>query len=225
MELKLTEIAAEFLGITEEEVVNRINSTQARGIEDWNNKSSIIDFYKETEHYIYDLIKFNSQERLTSLMYPIQRINNYTILDFGGGIGILSIFLSANNTVYYYDLDGKTKKFAKFLNEKIGGKVIFLDSLEEVYDKTYDMIISMDVLEHLENPLDVAFKLHDCVNKEHGLFYTTGMRFSINETLPMHIKKNMEFQVPFEKFMMERYHCVFYHETGFETLFIYVIKK
>jgi 2-polyprenyl-3-methyl-5-hydroxy-6-metoxy-1,4-benzoquinol methylase len=221
----LTELAAEFLGISTEEVVNRINQTQQRGIEDWKNKSSILDFYKDTEHYIYDLIKFNSQERLTSLMYPIQRANGFTILDFGGGIGLLSIFLSTNNIVYYYDVEGKTKQFAKFLNEKLGGKVIFLDTLEDVYSKTYDMILTMDVLEHLENPLDIAFKLHDCVNKEHGLFYTTGMRFSINETLPMHIKKNMGFQVPFEKFMMERYHCVFYHETGFETLFLYVTRK
>ena len=225
MELNLTELAAEFLGISVEEVLDRIKSTQARGIEDWNNKSSITDFYKETEHYIYDLIKFNSQGRIDSLLHPIRGINGYTILDFGGGIGLLSILLSHQNKVFYYDVESRTKQFAMFLNEKIGGKVTFLDSLEEVYNKEYDMVIAMDILEHLENPMDVAYSLHKCVNKEHGLFYTTGMRFSINETLPMHIKKNMEFQVPFEKFMMERYHCVFYHETGFETLFIYVIKK
>jgi len=225
MIVKLIELAAEFLGISKQEVEERIANSQQRGIDDWKSKASIIDFYKDSEHYIYDLIKFNSKERLDSLIYPIKYINNSNILDFGGGIGLLSIALSQNNNVFYYDVEGKTKQFAKFLNEKLGGKVKFLDTLEEVYELEYDIIMVMDVFEHLESPLETLNDLHKCINKKHGLFYTTGMRFSISETLPMHLRSNLMYQRAFEEFVHKYYRCVFFQETPFETLFLFSIKK
>jgi 2-polyprenyl-3-methyl-5-hydroxy-6-metoxy-1,4-benzoquinol methylase len=85
------------------------------------------------------------------------------ILDFGGGTGLLAIPLArAGLDVTLADLDSTTLEFARFRAERRGVRLKLWKSDVDAAppDKTYDVIMCMDVLEHL--PKEV---LHDVVDK------------------------------------------------------------
>jgi len=115
-------------------------------------------FYKQTPNYIYDLgawhlwskDKRDSDLALVDDMITAYRPRN--ILDFGGGVGLNAIPLAqAGFDVTLADLDSTTLSFAKFRAARrgIAIKVWKSDAEPAPPDATYDVILVLDVLEHL----------------------------------------------------------------------------
>jgi 2-polyprenyl-3-methyl-5-hydroxy-6-metoxy-1,4-benzoquinol methylase len=77
------------------------------------------------------------------------------ILDFGGGFGTLATYVSKNTSVkeiQIYEPHPSSfgiKRLKEYKNIKIVDKL----------DKNYDCLISTDVLEHIENPLETFFDM------------------------------------------------------------------
>jgi 2-polyprenyl-3-methyl-5-hydroxy-6-metoxy-1,4-benzoquinol methylase len=74
------------------------------------------------------------------------------VLDFGGGVGFNAMILAqAGFDVTLADLDSVTLSFAKFRAERHGVKMKYWKSdVEDMPpDEKYDVILCMDVLEHL----------------------------------------------------------------------------
>ena len=215
--------AADYLKITTEEFTKRMSNTQPTIQKDWAEKKSIIDFYKDTDAYIYELVLFNNEYRLKTLLYPVLNLKGKTILDYGAGIGIVPILLAEHNTTYYYDLPGKTQEFAKYINSKSTHKTIFIDDEEDVFTRPYDFISCVDVLEHLENPMEVVKKITENL-KPGTLFLTTGLDFSVGKHIPMHLEKNREYRDEYNKYMPKHYSLVFFHVTRNEWIYLWVKK-
>jgi 2-polyprenyl-3-methyl-5-hydroxy-6-metoxy-1,4-benzoquinol methylase len=126
-------------------------------------------FYKQTTNYIYELAEwhlFVPGKRDSDLaLFDDMRIRYKpkNILDFGGGVGLLALPLArAGFDVTLADLDSKTLEFARFRagRHDIKLKIWKSDVAPAPPDPKYDVILCMDVLEHL--PRDV---LHDVVDK------------------------------------------------------------
>lgn len=213
--------ASEFLNKTIEEIEDLIKSNPDRAINDWNNKNSIKDFYKTTDVYIYGLIGFWDNERLSNILHPIRNITGNKILDYGAGIGVLPIILGEKNQCYYYDLPSKTQDFARFLNSKTGNRITFIEKEEEIFTQKFDMIITTDVLEHLENPLEIVKKLTKCLESK-GFFFTTGLDFSWGPHTPMHLTENLKVKEEYMEFMFENYKLYFFHSTPKESIYVWV---
>lgn len=217
---RLIKDASEFLGESEEYVIERIKNIGDSAIEDWNNKKSIEDFYMTTDHYIFDLIKFCNPERLDNLLHPVKNFENLKVLDYGGGIGIIAQILAEKNIVFYYDLPSMTQDFAKYVNRNFD--VVFLDK-EKVFTKKYDMIVCADVLEHVENPLELTRYFLYSLNKR-GFFLTTGLNFSSGPHIPMHLTKNYEYFDDFMNMLYKECALIFYHSTQNESIYLWVKK-
>jgi SAM-dependent methyltransferase len=115
-------------------------------------------FYKQTANYIYDLGAWHlwsERKRESDVALVDDIVNKYrpkNILDFGGGVGLNAIPLArAGLDVTLADLDSTTLRFAKFRAERRGVAIkVWKSDVEPAPpDATYDVILVLDVLEHL----------------------------------------------------------------------------
>jgi len=215
--------AADFLEISVEKINELMDNNAQIAIADWHSSSSIEKFYKETLVYIIGLIDFCSDDRINKLLHPLKELEkNKKILEFGAGIGLLLFELSKDNEVFYYDLPSKTQEFAKYLAKTHDYNVTFLTK-DEVYEKEYDVIITTDVLEHLENPVEVFINLGYLLT-QNGIMLTTGLDFSVGPHTPMHLPQNLKQKAPFTNHISEKYHVYFFHSTIKESIYMLVKK-
>jgi len=165
-----------FSHTTRDEVRARMKKGSNPLKEEWNSwekqgamtPERITAFYKQTTNYIYELAEWHlfvpsKRESDVALFEDMRTKAPKNILDFGGGVGLLAIPLArAGHDVTLADLDSTTLGFAVFRAERHGVKLkIWKSDIEPAPpDKKYDVIMCMDVLEHL--PKDI---LHDIVDK------------------------------------------------------------
>ena len=167
--------------------------------DEWNRKSpqtrdDIIDFYKETENYIFDLAWWHrgpERRQLTRAAINIcWRNSSRKILDFGCGIGQDGIlFAEAGFEVTLADLPGKTFDFAKWRVERRGLKIKLVNS-DELSQK-YDAILCFDVLEHLWEPREIVEYLCNHLS-DNGILLVTA-HFERTEIHPMHLERNVRY--------------------------------
>ena len=219
MNSKLVKYAAEFFKISEEEAIARVEQSTQALADEWKTKESIEDYYKSTTNYIFDLIMYNTDDRVNTTIYPISKYSRAKILDFGGGIGEISRRLSFNNKMFYYDIPSKTQEFAKFVTEREGNNVTFLTE-EELYKHKFNIIIAVDVFEHLEDPIGCVKKLINMTDKNNFIL-TTGLDFNMDEKHPQHLRENVLKRPEFIKQFQEKFFLVFYHVSGFGVLYLW----
>lgn len=98
------------------------------------------------------------------------------VLDYGGGIGALSIMLAQAGIkdITYLDVPGKTFEFAKWRFKRRGLDITAIEG-SELKDKLsglYDTIFCLDVIKHLLNPLLHTKRLADHLTSGGKLFIT-----------------------------------------------------
>jgi 2-polyprenyl-3-methyl-5-hydroxy-6-metoxy-1,4-benzoquinol methylase len=185
--------------------------------DEWEHRETNDSFYQHSKNYVFGLIGFNNYNRVFKVLCPIMEAENKKILDFGGGIGELGMQMSKGNDVYYYDLDGEIQNFAKYLSAMTNRPMTFLKETE-VFEQKYDIILIMDVLEHLEDPVGTLKKLIDCLAPR-GIIITSGYNFVIKKEFPMHLPKNKEARQGISELMCKNFDSFYTHYTRDETIF------
>jgi 2-polyprenyl-3-methyl-5-hydroxy-6-metoxy-1,4-benzoquinol methylase len=114
-------------------------------------------FYKQTANYLYELGEwhlFVADKRASdvALVADLARLERKRVLDFGGGVGLNAIMLArAGLDVTLADLESTSLAFAAFRAKRHGVSLAIwktdVDPLPP-YEK-YDVILALDVLEHL----------------------------------------------------------------------------
>jgi len=132
--------------------------------------------------YILEKIKqhFNLSEGNNSLL------KNFDILDIGCGGGLISepmARLGANVTGI--DASEKNIKIASLHSKKNKLKINYLNKSPEQLDnqKKYDLILSLEIIEHVEN-VDTYLKSCEKLLKKNGLLFTA----TLNRTLTSYLK-------------------------------------
>jgi len=155
---------------------------------EWAKKDNVLDFYRETELYIYDLTHYQ-HDILGEEFY--NWFNAMTVqikghgLDLGGGIGEYTIqAIKQGATMDFIDVDGFTLKYAKWRFKKHNVEPnIFTEDFK--IDKDYDFIVAMDVLEHLENPEERIKEFH----KHTKYLFANPEQVQYNIKYPQHISR------------------------------------
>lgn len=139
-----------------------------------NNKISLLKQDKIGEFYSHpvwimnglfteaDEISIQHRKNIADFII-INKISN--IADYGGGSGILAKTIF--NRSKFITIDIIDPYFSKFVNNK-SSKYSKVNYLSEFRKSAYDLIIAQDVLEHVENPIELAYKISSHV-KDDGL--------------------------------------------------------
>lgn len=101
-----------------------------------------------------------SLDHRIAIAQQICKLNPANVVDYGGGLGELSIQIAklnpliAINIVEPYPTDLMKSRIAKF------GNISHLNKLPDVYD----LIVVQDVLEHVRNPIELSLRLISNLN-------------------------------------------------------------
>lgn len=117
------------------------------------------DFYGKAHTYFYDLINWNSSPAYQKIINMLSNVEGQRVFEFGGGLGTVSAFLWGRaNVVDYYDLPGELLEFARWRFDRLPPQTnltpVNIVERWSIYnanvpDTGYDLVIAIDVLEHL----------------------------------------------------------------------------
>ena len=154
-----------FTKTTKEQVRERMKRGSVPLKDEWNaweaqgpmTPERISAFYKQTTNYIYELGEwhlFVPDKRASdvALVEQLRMKRPKNVLDFGGGVGLLSVLLArAGMDTTLADLDSTSLTFAAFRAKKnsIPLKIWKSDIEPMPPDKKYDVIVALDVFEHI----------------------------------------------------------------------------
>jgi 2-polyprenyl-3-methyl-5-hydroxy-6-metoxy-1,4-benzoquinol methylase len=148
-----------------------------------------LDLLKYAEWHVQDVAKHRLHDQAVTLARKL----GANVLDCGGGIGDTTLAFAANGVpVTYVDFPGTCSDFARFRWQRFAcvDRVRAL-SPEDFWTKNdgrFGMVVSFDVLEHLENPVRHALRYRQLLAPGGRLVLTTCFRHSRRN--PDHLPEN-----------------------------------
>ena len=127
-----------------------------RRVGEATDAGTVLQYYARTPHYLYELSSWEaSREKQAWCAVVARACRRYglsRVLDVGGGVGGLTVFLNARGIrCDYLDVAGKTFDYAAWRFARRGLDVRMFDVLSE--DRRpggpYDAVVTWDVLEHI----------------------------------------------------------------------------
>ena len=123
--------------------------------------SDVSDFYTKIvgNRHVADLAAWhiNSKDYIADTLKLQQRFSRDLVLDFGGGIGthaLANAMSSKVKHVFFVDINETNRSFVEFRAKKLGvqKKLTFCKTIKDAQISKFDMIVCLDVLEHLADP-------------------------------------------------------------------------
>jgi len=137
-----------------------------RAYKEWGEQKIIIDSIEPT-HYVRNFLVFSSIKKLSKKF----KIKN--ICEIGCGVGILSSKLSKNGfRVDAFDLDKNAIKLAKKYNKNKNVNFFTKDILGYNTNKKYDMVLAVEVIEHIRDDVNAIKKIARILKKNGILLLT-----------------------------------------------------
>ena len=172
-----------------------ISKPEISVVEEWRSQDrssaeGIRDFYTTSFGYIFTLLW------LSSARYPIRDAaavravevmagdKEFAILDYGCGLGNVGFSLASRGyQVTFADLDTLTFEFIEWRCQKYSINADFI-TLPCDIQKSFDMIICLEVLEHLRDPKELLENFSRMLNCEGRMIISESMGDRSN---PLHV--------------------------------------
>lgn len=196
--LDLASEAAEYLGLSVEDALHRIEQSATEFPAEWNRMVSdpsdpeqVIRFYNESEVELFEQIAWHATEPIhhRSLVCAdvVSARPGRDFLDYGSGIGSNAlIFGLAGFRVTLADVADPLRNFARWRLERRGIQVHTIDLKHETLEPSrYDVITCFDVLEHVPDPLAAVRRIRDGL-RVGGAFFLYAP-FGFDPVRPMHV--------------------------------------
>lgn len=160
----------------------------------WNTlqpqtEQEIRRFYELTPWYPFELVYWHTDPQQRKFRSRVAKLARGTVLDYGGGIGDLSLALARRELeVTYAEVKGRNMEFAQWLFQKSRAPVKVLDLSIENDDlaEEYDTIICIDVIEHTPSPRQTLEHLASHL-KADGRMIITQLGLTSTDGNPQHI--------------------------------------
>ncbi len=157
----------------------------------------LVRFYQETDAFLYELIAWNRNGNKVAIRQwlntVLARLPGFSldVLTFGDGIGCDSLYLTqAGHRVTYCDLGELGKQFAQSLFDAAGLPFEPTGDLTALPAEAFDVVICLDVLEHVPDPPSLVAQLARCL-KPGGLLIASAPFFAIDPHFPTHLASNV----------------------------------
>jgi SAM-dependent methyltransferase len=215
--LEISELLGENIDIVRKKVwresllpgTNVLESALKFGIDFHVYNEKMEKFYQETDGFIYESMVYSCRFDKRVVMEKVkQRIDNYislkksesklNILMFGDGVGSDTIYLynfyKDKVDFYYFDVPGsKTFEFAIKRFNKYNIEVKIITDYNKIPKNFFDVIISIEVLEHLPDPIQAIKDISESL-KVGGIALITESFGLVPFYLPTHLKSNLKFK-------------------------------
>ncbi len=120
----------------------------------------LVDFYATTKSFLYETsvwnrvpLKLKMRNWMRRFLEKRSQGRSLKILSFGDGLGFDSAYLAAaGHRVTYYEISDECVHFAKRVFAINGQQVDIVRSMEDLGVGEFDVVVSLDVLEHVQNP-------------------------------------------------------------------------
>lgn len=150
----------------------------------------------ENKYYFFDLYRWHYREKISFIFDFYRQIvklgwRNLQILDFGSGTGTRSLILARNNYLTLVEINEKLLDFSKWRFKKYDKKAEFSDKIP--LDRKYDLILLIDVIGHLTEPIKCIDDICS-VLKKNGLLYITFDNFNYTSQNSIHRNKEINFK-------------------------------
>lgn len=196
--------AATFFGISEEACFHRVVNYHPRELAEYWRKlnprtpEEIRHFYQSTDLYIWELLQWHAVARSAGRMgtaldviesYPVAQYPR--VLDFGCGIGTVAIrFAEQGYDVTVADVPGPTIEFARHRFRSRGLKIEVIEVEQDlpILTGTYDIMVCLDVVEHVPEPDKLLFHLARNIRTD-GIALIQAS-FGTAEDWPQHLMEN-----------------------------------
>lgn len=192
MAMQLLNDLIEYTGKPRDLVIQRAKMAFVELAWDWHDHKDDLAYYRDTDLYIFDLTKYQSQlvVDVDYMMEEIKVRKLKKVLDFGGGIGEYTIraIKEAGADVTFLELkDSQTLKYAKFRFTKHKVSPTIITEQDPWQDEEWDAVIAMDVIEHLNT--EEAHKTIKALNEKAKYVFANPEFLKYNDLFPQHITK------------------------------------
>ena len=162
------------------------------------------EFYRNTDAFVFEGIIDNEKLYRKLISNRIIEIvekqfcgaKHVKILDLGAGVGsdCINLVKSGYTNIIYFEFDGPSCKFAKYRFDKYGiaSNVEIINELYKIPKNCFDIVISIEVLEHVKDPKGMVKELHSYLKKE-GIAIITESFNRVGPDFPTHLKSNLPY--------------------------------
>ena len=156
-------------------------------------------FYEYTDSFLYELVIWNLNKTKQGMRSWVMdylansKGGGLNLLTIGDGLGLESAYLAkAGHKVTYFEVPGYTESFARKVFAECGAKPTVLTDRREIAADAYDVVICLDVLEHVPNPPTFVEMISGCLRPE-GLLIVQAPFWQICNHIPTHLKTNRKY--------------------------------
>ena len=170
-----------------------------RGIKPYTWSSALEDFYVETTAFLFESVVWNRSSLKQELRHWITSVlksktdRPLDVLVFGDGLGFDSTHLAAEgHRTSYFEVSERAITFATKVHEACGQQVERLTSIDQVRSKSFDVVICLDVLEHVPDPPGLV-QLLSSILRPDGRFISHAPFWYLAPSVGTHLAANCKF--------------------------------
>ncbi|MEA5503823.1 methyltransferase domain-containing protein [Halotia wernerae UHCC 0503] len=162
----------------------------------WSNKLN--EFYEDTDAFLYELIVWNRNKIKLQMRdwigkYLSREGSSFKILCLGDGLGIDTLYLAqAGHQLTYSDIPGYTEIFARLLFKDSLFPIKILNSTEAIPKAAYDVVLCLDVLEHLPSPSSLVGEIASYL-RPGGRAIIHAPFYNLSKACMTHLKSNQKY--------------------------------
>jgi SAM-dependent methyltransferase len=179
--------------------INVSDAMRQYGLEPYIWTDKLTEFYSQTDAFLYELIVWNLNKRKRRMRRRIGKYlyknlgQNLDILTVGDGLGVDSIYLTrAGHHVTYIETSAYAQAFAKKLFADCAKDINVLDDPNQIQKNSYDVVICLDVLEHVSDPPGFVKTLTSYL-KSNGYLIVHAPFYQIHPNTKTHLKSNRKY--------------------------------
>ena len=192
---ELPDDISEYLQINKSELMESIKTGNFKKMsetfhDDYNKWLEI------NNYYFYDLCNWHLQGKFSFILMSLFQPKNLNILDFGSGIGTRALIYSKKNKITLVEINKKMLDFSKWRFMKYDRKADFYTELPK--NKKFDMILLIDVIGHLIEPIKHINQICSSL-KKNGILEVTFDNFFESSKGYLHRNKEIDFHKLFEE--------------------------